>query len=81
MSGVAGWIDWQRDLSGKRDVLRSMTDAIRHRGPDDEGHWLFQVRGDGSPPSPFPRSRRRKTTDGLALGGSLHRAFLRRVYR
>ncbi|SFG13211.1 asparagine synthase (glutamine-hydrolysing) [Planifilum fulgidum] len=40
MSGVAGWIDWQRDLSGKRDVLRSMTDAIRHRGPDDEGHWL-----------------------------------------
>lgn len=39
MSGIAGWIDWERDLSGEQNVLSKMTNAIQHRGPDDEGYW------------------------------------------
>ena len=40
MSGIAGWIDWERDLSGEQNVLSKMTNAIQHRGPDDEGYWF-----------------------------------------
>ncbi len=40
MCGIAGIID----LDGPRDIPRrrvqAMTDAIAHRGPDGEGHWL-----------------------------------------
>ena len=38
MCGIAGLIDF----SGKevrQDVVKTMTDAIAHRGPDGEGHW------------------------------------------
>ncbi|XXM73215.1 asparagine synthase (glutamine-hydrolyzing) [Lysinibacillus sphaericus] len=40
MCGIAGWIDWTKDLSGGNGMLKEMTDAIRHRGPDAEGFWL-----------------------------------------
>jgi asparagine synthase (glutamine-hydrolysing) len=40
MCGIAGWIDWTKDLSGENGMLKEMTDAIRHRGPDAEGFWL-----------------------------------------
>src|SRR5512138_2011425 len=30
-----------------RDDLRNMTDAIRHRGPDDAGAWLHPASGTG----------------------------------
>lgn len=42
MSGIAGWVDWKRNLSEEQDVLRGMTDAIQHRGPDDEGYWYSE---------------------------------------
>jgi asparagine synthase (glutamine-hydrolysing) len=42
MSGITGWIDWERDLSGEQDVLSKMTNAIQHRGPDDEGYWFSE---------------------------------------
>ncbi|RDI36901.1 asparagine synthase (glutamine-hydrolyzing) [Falsibacillus pallidus] len=40
MCGIAGWIDWTKDLSEENRMLKQMTDAIRHRGPDAEGFWL-----------------------------------------
>jgi asparagine synthase (glutamine-hydrolysing) len=42
MCGIAGWIDWEKDLSGERPVLEKMAHAIRHRGPDADGFWLSE---------------------------------------
>lgn len=40
MCGIAGGI-WSYGETGlTRESLGRMTDAIAHRGPDDEGHWL-----------------------------------------
>src|SRR5512140_2489253 len=40
MCGIAGF--WGGGAAGGEaaTTLRRMTDAIRHRGPDDEGQWL-----------------------------------------
>ncbi|WP_438031624.1 asparagine synthase (glutamine-hydrolyzing) [Sorangium sp. So ce204] len=40
MCGIAGWVDYERDLTLERDVLQTMTATMRLRGPDDEGVWL-----------------------------------------
>jgi len=40
MCGIAGFVG-----GGDRDVLQRMTDAIRHRGPDAEGHWFEEKAG------------------------------------
>ena len=40
MCGIAGFVG-QGDLA----TLRRMTDAIRHRGPDAEGHWQEESAG------------------------------------
>ncbi len=37
MCGIAGWAG---DVTADERVLRRMCDAIRHRGPDDEGYWI-----------------------------------------
>ena len=39
MCGVAGIID-HRNGAISPAVLRRMTDAVAHRGPDGEGHWI-----------------------------------------
>lgn len=41
MSGMAGWMDVDRDLNepGQRQVLQRMTDALEARGPDGSGLW------------------------------------------
>lgn len=41
MCGITGWLAF----GGFRDtdahpVIRAMTGALRHRGPDDDGTWL-----------------------------------------
>jgi asparagine synthase (glutamine-hydrolysing) len=61
MCGIAGGI-WLHNAQGlSRDVLRSMTDAIAHRGPDDQGHLIIQPKANPSilDASPSP---------GVALG-------------
>ncbi|MFC0600643.1 asparagine synthase (glutamine-hydrolyzing) [Streptomyces palmae] len=39
MCGVAGWVDFERDLTVRQDVLTAMTATMACRGPDSEGHW------------------------------------------
>lgn len=61
MCGIAGGI-WLHNAPGlSRDMLRTMTDAIAHRGPDDQGHLIIQPKDNlsilGASPSP-----------GVALG-------------
>jgi asparagine synthase (glutamine-hydrolysing) len=41
--GIAGFVDHDLDAEHACALLSDMTDIIRHRGPDDDGHWL----GDG----------------------------------
>ncbi|MBN6039895.1 asparagine synthase (glutamine-hydrolyzing) [Amycolatopsis sp. 195334CR] len=40
MCGIAGWADFDRDLTGEVGVLRKMVDTMALRGPDDEGLWV-----------------------------------------
>ncbi len=42
MCGIAGMIDWQNDMTEQKAVLKEMTDAIAHRGPDADGFWLSE---------------------------------------
>jgi asparagine synthase (glutamine-hydrolysing) len=40
MCGIAGWVDWGRDLTTQDAVLRAMVDSMAPRGPDAGGVWL-----------------------------------------
>jgi asparagine synthase (glutamine-hydrolysing) len=40
MCGIAGWINLKEDISKNRDVIINMTNTLKKRGPDDEGHYL-----------------------------------------
>ncbi|MFL6109852.1 MAG: asparagine synthase (glutamine-hydrolyzing) [Catenulispora sp.] len=40
MCGIAGWVDFERDLSRQDACLGEMTAALAPRGPDDSGLWL-----------------------------------------
>ncbi|MFE7114210.1 asparagine synthase (glutamine-hydrolyzing) [Streptomyces sp. NPDC057654] len=40
MCGIAGWIDFERDLCTERAVVSAMTETLAPRGPDDAGIWL-----------------------------------------
>lgn len=42
MCGIAGWVDWERDLTQQQSVAQTMTDAMACRGPDAEGLWLSE---------------------------------------
>ena len=44
MCGLAGFLFSQR-INNLVSTLKEMTDAIRHRGPDDEGFWFNQPSG------------------------------------
>src|SRR5919197_1410589 len=39
MCGIAGFVG-----NGSIEILRRMTDALAHRGPDDEGLWCDEAR-------------------------------------
>jgi asparagine synthase (glutamine-hydrolysing) len=40
MCGIAGWIDWQEDLSEKAVIIETMIGRLSHRGPDAHDTWL-----------------------------------------
>jgi asparagine synthase (glutamine-hydrolysing) len=40
MCGIAGWIDWERDLSDQGAMIETMISTLLHRGPDAKGIWL-----------------------------------------
>lgn len=42
MCGIAGWIDWQRDLTQQKHILENMSDTLINRGPDASGVWVSQ---------------------------------------
>lgn len=47
MCGIAGAIEAGRSADSWRGVLRGMADALRHRGPDDEGAFFDAASGVG----------------------------------
>ena len=42
MCGIAGWVDWQRDLRNENETLAAMTNTMSCRGPDGQGTWTSQ---------------------------------------
>ncbi|MFZ5769756.1 MAG: asparagine synthase (glutamine-hydrolyzing) [Bacillota bacterium] len=40
MCGIAGWVDWDQDLTRHRDIVERMGATLACRGPDDSGVWL-----------------------------------------
>lgn len=46
MCGVVGVVRWD-GVPVERDQIRRMADAVAHRGPDGEGHWLSERAGIG----------------------------------
>ncbi len=44
MCGIAGAIWWQPSQAISADTLQRMTDSIRHRGPDADGHYFWPAR-------------------------------------
>jgi len=47
MCGICGKLEFERNLSVKAGLVRSMLDTIRHRGPDDEGIYVSSQVGLG----------------------------------
>ncbi|MFE7059028.1 asparagine synthase (glutamine-hydrolyzing) [Streptomyces californicus] len=39
MSAIAGWVDFERDLSPQAATVETMAAALAHRGPDGRGVW------------------------------------------
>src|ERR1044072_7362176 len=39
MCGISGFVDFKKTTG--REVLKKMTDAMEHRGPDDAGYELY----------------------------------------
>jgi asparagine synthase (glutamine-hydrolysing) len=38
--GIAGWIDFSRNLKDEGDVIKAMTGTLSRRGPDAEGYYI-----------------------------------------
>lgn len=41
MCGIAGFVDFKKNSSF--DILKDMTDALHHRGPDDAGYEVYET--------------------------------------
>lgn len=42
MCGIAGWIDFNRDLQNQSKIMNKMNEKLIRRGPDDEGIYLSE---------------------------------------
>src|SRR5215472_7872263 len=85
MCGIAGCVE--RNGTFSLQVLKRMCDALRHRGPDDEGYVWFSARnsspeiagGSDTPsevwsrPTPFAPGRHICDVRGVASAGLGHR--------
>lgn len=40
MCGIAGWVDWERDLTDERATVVAMGETLVCRGPDTAGLWV-----------------------------------------
>ncbi|MCL6444008.1 MAG: asparagine synthase (glutamine-hydrolyzing) [Alicyclobacillus sp.] len=40
MCGIAGWVDWTRNLTQERATVEAMGTTLEHRGPDTAGVWV-----------------------------------------
>jgi len=40
MCGIAGWIDYDRNLEAERSTVEMMTETMSLRGPDAGGVWI-----------------------------------------
>ncbi|MFF0063849.1 asparagine synthase (glutamine-hydrolyzing) [Streptomyces sp. NPDC005279] len=47
MCGIAGWADWERDLTLEKATVEAMTRTMACRGPDAAGTWLSPRAGIG----------------------------------
>ncbi|MDI3546404.1 MAG: hypothetical protein PWR10_56 [Halanaerobiales bacterium] len=45
MCGIAGWVDWEKNLINERDILEEMKESLNHRGPDEGGEWYSKKAG------------------------------------
>lgn len=39
MCGIAGWLDWEKDIS-ESDCISAMSESLRSRGPDESGIYV-----------------------------------------
>ena len=39
MCGIAGWLDWEKDIS-ESDCISAMSESLRRRGPDENGIYV-----------------------------------------
>src|SRR5579885_1564351 len=39
MCGIAGWVDFTKDLRNETRIITAMTDTLARRGPDGSGIW------------------------------------------
>jgi asparagine synthase (glutamine-hydrolysing) len=40
MCGIAGWVEYDRNLEACRDTVSAMVDTMSRRGPDAGGVWI-----------------------------------------
>ncbi|WPC44596.1 asparagine synthase (glutamine-hydrolyzing) [Clostridium sp. JS66] len=40
MCGIAGWVNFQKNISEKTEIIKNMTRTLKKRGPDDEGYYI-----------------------------------------
>lgn len=62
MCGIVGYVG-----QGDREILKRMMDAIRYRGPDEEGFFVYPVRGK-PPQAAAVAPKAERTSNGVGLG-------------